>query len=76
MPLRSEFLPFPFGGSVGSAFGAFLATNRFQVIFLRQGKLGNALIGWHFAAPARAGAQHSQSPVTAMDGAAMTQSTM
>jgi hypothetical protein len=47
MPLRGEFLPFLFGGLIGGACGAFLAANRFQVIFLGQGKLGNALICGH-----------------------------
>jgi hypothetical protein len=51
MPLRGEFLPFQFGGAIGCAFGAFLAPNRFQVIFLGQIKLGGALICGHSAAP-------------------------
>ena len=50
MPLRGEFLPFLFGGLIGGASGAFLAANRLQVIFLGQGKLGNALICGHSAA--------------------------
>src|ERR1700730_1235271 len=51
VPLRGEFLPFLFGGWIGGVSGAFLAANRFQVIFLGQGKLGNALICGHSAAP-------------------------
>jgi hypothetical protein len=35
MPLRREFPPFLFGGSIGCVFRAFLAPNRLQVIFLR-----------------------------------------
>jgi hypothetical protein len=42
------------------------------VIFLGQIKLGQALICGHSAAPKKAGAQHSQSPVEAKEGAAMT----
>jgi hypothetical protein len=75
--LRGEFLPFLFGGWIGGVSGAFLAANRFQVIFLGQGKLGNALICGHSAAPQKkAGAQSSQSPVKAKDPAAMIPSTI
>jgi hypothetical protein len=42
---------FLFGGLIGGASGAFLAANRFQVVFLGQGKLGDALICGHSAAP-------------------------
>jgi hypothetical protein len=50
MPLRCELLPFLFGGLIGCVFGAFLAPNRLQVIFLRQIELGKALICGHSAA--------------------------
>jgi hypothetical protein len=56
VPLRSEFLPFLFSGSIRCAFGAFPATNRFQVKFLGQSELGDALIGGHFAAPSKGAA--------------------
>ena len=51
MPLRCEFLPFLSGALIGCVYGAFLAPNRFQVIFLGQIKLGEALICGHSAAP-------------------------
>jgi hypothetical protein len=51
MPLRYEFSPFLFGILIGCMFGAFLAPNRFQVIFHGQIKLGQALICGHSAAP-------------------------
>jgi hypothetical protein len=35
MPLRGEFMPLLFGDEVGCVFGAFLATDRFLMIFSR-----------------------------------------
>jgi hypothetical protein len=55
MPLRCEFLPFLRGSLIGCVFGAFLAASRFQVIFLRQIKLWEALICGHLAAPWKGG---------------------
>jgi hypothetical protein len=43
------------GGLIGCVFGASLTPNCFQVIFLRQVKLGNALICGHSATPSKDG---------------------
>jgi len=51
MPLRRQLSPFLFGGLVCCVFGLLLTANRFQMIFLRQVKLGDALICRHSAAP-------------------------
>src|SRR5471030_2498832 len=68
MPLRRELSPFLFGGLVGCVFGLLLTPNRFQVIFRRQVKIGDALKCGHSATPKKRGCTNSLSPVGAGDG--------
>jgi hypothetical protein len=71
MPLCREVFPLAFGGLIRSVFGGFLAPNGFQMIFFRQIGLGDALICGHSLLHQKAGAQHSQSPMTANGRAVM-----